>query len=132
MSKMTIKRQPTASELEILNILWDIGPSTVRTVNEKMNIKKESGYTTTLKLMQIMHEKGLVLRELDNRTHIYKAAVDKEKTREVVLDNFLDNIFGGSAMNMVMQALGNHKASKEEIDELKRLIQKLEEENSDE
>lgn len=119
---------PTGSELEILNILWEHGPSTVRFVNEKMNLRKEVGYTTTLKLMQIMTSKNLVSRNLENRTHIYTAIVEKEATRKIMLDSFLETTFSGSAMNLVMQALGNHTATTEELDELRKLIDMLEKE----
>ena len=126
MKNETLNIRPTASELEILNILWDEGPSTVRSVNRKVSLRKETGYTTTLKLMQIMTDKGLVERTLENRTHIYSAVAGKESTMNLMLDNFLESTFGGSAMNLVMQALGNHKATNEEIEELKKLIDRIE------
>ncbi len=119
--------KPTESELAILQLLWENGPSTVRFINDKLNESKEVGYTTTLKLMQIMHEKGLANRNTDSRTHIYSAAVAEGETRGRLLDQFLDKTFRGSAMELVMQALGNHNASQDELDEIKALIAKIEE-----
>lgn len=126
--------KPTDSELEILHILWEQGPSTVRTVNDLLNERrksgstklKESGYTTTLKLMQIMFEKGLVTRAEDGRTHTYSAAVREEDTQSLLLQQFVDNAFRGSTARLVMQALGNHDASTEELDEIKALIAQIE------
>lgn len=118
--------KPTDSELEILQILWESGPSKVRFVNDKLNEAREVGYTTTLKIMQIMAEKNLVTRNTDSRTHIYSAAVDETEARKNLLNKFVDTTFRGSAMSLVMQALGNHDASTEELDEIKNLIKKLE------
>lgn len=118
--------KPTESELEILRLLWENGPSSVRFVNEQLNLKKETGYTTTLKFMQIMLDKKLVTRNTDNRTHIYKAAVDQSVTQRKLLGKFVDNVFGGSAASLVMQALGNHTASQEELDQIKELIKEME------
>lgn len=129
MSKINIK--PTESELEILQILWEHGASTVRFVNDFLNEKrtsgqKEIGYTTTLKLMQLMHEKGLASRNEESRTHIYEAKVQEGEMQKALLEKFVDKTFRGSAMKMVMQALGNHKTSREELDEIKALISKIE------
>lgn len=118
--------KPTESELEILQILWEDGASSVRFVNDKLNEKRVIGYTTTLKFMQIMLEKKLVTRNTASRTHIYEAAVNETITQKQLLDKFVDTTFRGSAMKLVMQALGNHSASKEELDEIKKLIQKIE------
>ncbi len=123
--------KPTESELEILQLLWEYGPSTVRFVNDKLNESREVGYTTTLKLLQIMHDKGLANRNTDARTHIYSAAVAEGETRGRLLNQFLDKAFRGSAMDLVMQALGNHNASQDELDEIKALIAKMEQENKD-
>ncbi len=121
--------KPTDSELEILQILWETGPSTVRAINERLNEKREVGYTTTLKFMQIMFEKGFVTRQDDARTHIYAAAIDETDTQGALLRQFVDAAYRGSAIKMVMQALGNHDASSEELDEIKALISKIEEQN---
>lgn len=120
--------KPTEAELEILQVLWENGPSSVRFVNDELAGKREVGYTTTLKLMQIMYEKGLVTRNTDARSHIYEAATERSETQRTLLGNFVDNVFSGSAMNLVMQALGNHKASKDELDKIKALIEKMENE----
>ena len=122
--------KPTESELEILSILWNKGPSTVREVNEEMNRNKNVGYTTTLKLMQIMTEKGMVERVMDGRMHVYNAVAKQEDAQVRMLDRILETAFGGSASKLVLQALGNHKTSDEELKEIKALIKKLEEENS--
>ena len=118
--------KPTESELEILQILWQSGPSAVRFVNNSLNKKREVGYTTTLKLMQIMLEKGLVERNAENRSHIYKAVVSEADVQRQLLKKFVDTTFRGSAMKLVMQALGNHNTSAEELEEIKALIQKIE------
>lgn len=120
--------KPTESEIEILAVLWENGPSTVRFVNEKLG--KNTGYTTTLKLMQIMHDKGLVERVADGRTHIYNALARQEEMQVRLLDRLLQTAFSGSASRLVMQVLGNHTASEEELREIKDLIKKLEEEKS--
>ncbi len=120
--------KPTDAELEILQVLWENGPSSVRFVNEQLGERKEVGYTTTLKLMQIMHEKNLVRRNTDARSHIYEAAIERDETQRNLLGTFVDNVFSGSAMNLVMQALGNHKASRDELDQIKALIEKMENE----
>lgn len=119
-------KNPTESELEILQILWENGPSTVRFVNDHLNKLKEVGYTTTLKIMQIMNEKNLVSRKADGRQHIYKATVRKESVQKSLLDKFVENTFKGSAPQLVMQLLGNRKTSKAELDEIKALIDKIE------
>lgn len=123
-----MQSKPTEAELEILQVLWENGPSSVRFVNEQLGERKEVGYTTTLKLMQIMFEKGLVTRNTDARSHIYEAAIERDATQRNLLGTFVDNVFSGSAMNLVMQALGNHKASKDELDQIKALIEKMEKE----
>ncbi len=120
--------KPTDAELEILQVLWEHGPSPVRFVNDQLNERREVGYTTTLKLMQIMHEKGLVSRNTDNRSHIYEASVGRHETRNNLLGNFVDNVFSGSATDLVMQALGSHKTSKAELDQIKEFIRRIEDE----
>ena len=109
--------KPTESELEILQILWEKGVATVREVHERLAVTKDVGYTTTLKLMQIMNEKGIVKRDDSMRTHIYQAAVNKEKTQKHLLNKMISTLFGGSSTQLVIQALGddNHKTSQEEI-----------------
>lgn len=120
------KNNPTESELEILQLLWQYGPSTVRFINEKQNEEKEVGYTTTLKIMQIMAEKGMLAVNKESRKHIYTPTLDEERTKSKLLDGFLKKTFEGSAMKLVMQALGTHKPSKDELEEIKKLINKIE------
>ena len=122
MSNTNIK--PTEGEMEILQVLWQKGNATVREVHEALN-KKDSGYTTTLKLMQILHEKGMVERDTNQKTHIYKALVSQDKTEKQLVNKMIDNVFNGSAARLVMQALGNHSASAEEIDEIKKYLDSL-------
>ena len=116
--------KPTEGEMEILQVLWQSGLATVREVHEALN-KKDSGYTTTLKLMQIMHEKGMVERDTNQKTHIYKAIVNQDKTEKQLVNKMIDNVFNGSAARLVMQALGNHSASADEIDEIKKYLDSL-------
>lgn len=116
--------KPTEGEMEILQVLWKNGNCTVREVHEELN-KKDSGYTTTLKLMQIMHEKGLVDRDTSAKTHIYKTLINQEQTQQQLVNKMIDNVFNGSAARLVMQALGNKSASKEEIDLIKEYLDKL-------
>ena len=127
MAKKQIPK-PTDSELEILRILWENGKSTVKTVNEKLNEKKETGYTTTLKMLQIMYEKNLVERDENERSHIYKAAIGQNEIQKVLLDKLLETAFSGSAANLVMQALGNSQPSKEELKKIKELLNQIERE----
>jgi predicted transcriptional regulator len=122
------KIKPTEAELEILQILWANGSATVKDVNKKINEKKEAGYTTTLKTMQIMFEKGFVNRDKSGRSHTYSAAITKDETQQALLNKVLETAFGGSASKLVMQALGNKKTSKEELKEIKQLIEKIERE----
>ncbi len=117
--------KPTESELEILQILWNKGVATVREVHEELAATKDVGYTTTLKLMQIMHEKGLVKRDDSMRTHVYQAAVNKEKTQKHLLGKMIDSLFGGSPTQLVIQALGEHKASPEELERIQALLNDL-------
>lgn len=114
--------KPTESELEILQVLWKKGLATVREVHEELSAMKDAGYTTTLKLMQIMHEKGLVKRDDSMRTHVYQAAVSKEKTQKHLLGKMIDSLFGGSPTQLVIQALGEHKATPEELEKIQQMI----------
>ncbi len=104
--------KPTESELEILAVLWANENATVRLVHEELTKTKEAGYTTTLKLMQIMHEKGLVSRNTESKTHTYTPAIDKEKMQIQFVNKIITNLFAGSSANMVMQALGGNKQAK--------------------
>lgn len=124
MTKDSLK--PTEKELEILQVIWGNGPSTVRYINDILAVKTGIGYTTTLKLMQIMFEKGLLDRVKEGKTHIYTAEVSKEHAQGQLLDKLMDTVFNGSAMNLVMQALGNKQSSKEELNEIRAYLDKLE------
>ncbi len=117
--------KPTESELEILQVLWKHGPSSVRFVNDELSKVKEVGYTTTLKIMQIMHGKGLLDRQEEGRYHVYQPTVSEEHTQKHLLEKFVESAFGGSTMKMVMQALGGHKASDKELEEIKKLLENL-------
>lgn len=119
-------QKPTDSELAILQVLWQHGPSTVRQVYEHLSQGRDLGYTTALKLMQIMHEKGLVSRAEDGRSHVYSALLTEEEAQRDLLNRFVDTAFRGSAMKLVMQALGDGRASKAELDEVRRLLDQLE------
>ena len=118
--------KPTESELEILKVLWAKGAATVREVNDILNESREVGYTTTLKMMQLMAQKKLVNRDESARTHIYVAAVNQNIVQNNMLHQLLESAFGGSASKLVLNALGRSNASQKELDEIKALIQKLE------
>ncbi len=122
MINLTKGNKPTESELEILQVLWEREAATVRDVHEELLKTKEAGYTTTLKLMQIMFEKNLVTRDSSSKTHIYMPAVSRETTQNLFLNKMIDSLFAGSPAQLVMQALGNHKASKEELDEIRNFL----------
>ncbi len=117
--------KPTESELEILQVLWEKKTASVRDVHEELAKTKDVGYTTTLKLMQIMFEKGLVKRDSTLKTHFYQAATSREKTQKHLVGKMIDSLFGGSPTQLVLQALGNHKASPDELEEIRRLIENL-------
>src|SRR5438093_1822166 len=115
-------RKPTEAELAILRVLWANGPSTVRQVAEIMG--RETGYTTVLKLLQIMTEKGLVRRDESSRTHVYAAACSQDQTERQLVTDLMNRAFGGSAAKLVLQALAATRASPEELAEIKKLIDK--------
>lgn len=124
MTKKIIK--PTGKELEILHIIWEKSAASVKDVHDAMGGDKANGYTTILKLMQIMHEKGLVTRQKNGKLHLYKAVPTQENTRQQMLDKMIDTVFQGSAAQLVMSALGNKKSSKEELREIRQYLEKLE------
>lgn len=120
-----MKRQPqkpTASELEILHVLWSRGPSTVRDVLDALNEKKDMGYTGVLKLLQIMTAKGLVRRDESQRAHIYEACRPAEQTKRQLATDMLERVFAGSASQLMMHALAGHRASPEEVEDLRRIL----------
>jgi predicted transcriptional regulator len=117
--------KPTEGELEILQVLWEKGNATVREVHETILKTKEAGYTTTLKLMQIMFEKGLVTRDDSAKTHIYQPNVSREMTQSQFIGKMITSLFGGSSTQLVMQALGSQSPSKEELAEIQELLDNL-------
>ena len=122
--------QPTDAELEILSVLWERGPSTVREVHGVISRSKPAGYTTVLKLLQIMTEKGLVRRNEEQRAHVYEPRMAKEQTQRQLLGDLLERAFGGSATELVMQALSTKKASPDELAGIREILDKLEDDKS--
>ncbi|MDP9078222.1 MAG: BlaI/MecI/CopY family transcriptional regulator [Bacteroidota bacterium] len=118
--------KPTESELEILQVIWKKGQCTVRDVHEELSKNKDAGYTTTLKLMQIMHDKGLVERDTTSKTHLYKSLITREQAQQTALDKIISTVFKGSTSDLVIQALGHHRASKDEIDAIKDYLKQFE------
>jgi len=118
--------RPTDRELTILRILWDNGPSTVREVNEAMNEDENTGYTTTLKLMQIMTEKGLLLRDDSQFKHVYRPALTEEKAQKQLVGDLLDRAFSGSAEKLVMRALSAKKVSAKELASIRKMLDEFE------
>lgn len=121
-----VPSRATEKELEILQIIWKKGAASVKDVHEALGGDVSNGYTTILKLMQIMHEKGLVTRQKSGKLHLYEAVPTMEKTRQQILDKMIQTVFQGSAAQLVMSALGNKKSSKEELQEIKKYLEKLE------
>ena len=126
MSEEKKQWKPTDKELEILQVLWEKGPVSVREVHETLGGASENGYTTILKLLQIMHEKGIVTRQKSGKLHLYSAVHSQENTRQQIVDKMINTVFQGSSMQLVMSALGNRKSSKEELMEIKKYLEKLE------
>jgi len=118
--------KPTASELEILRVLWTRGPSTVREVHDSLSEKKDLGYTTVLKLLQIMTTKGTVRRNETQRAHVYEAVLPAEQTKRQIAGDMLQRVFEGSASQLMMHALAGRKSSPEEITELRRMLDEYE------
>jgi len=117
---------PTDRELAILGVLWDKGPSTVREVHEALKQEEETGYTTTLKLMQIMVDKGLLVREDGGRRHIYRPTVSEERTQKELIGDLLDRVFAGSAEKLVLRALSAKKVSPKELKRIRQMLDELE------
>jgi predicted transcriptional regulator len=115
-----VRRKPTDAELAILRILWTRGPSTVRQIAEALD--REAGYTTILKLLQIMTEKRLVARDESSRTHVYEAAFSQDETERQLVTDLLDRVFDGSAAKLVLQALATKKASADELAVIRRML----------
>jgi BlaI family transcriptional regulator, penicillinase repressor len=120
--------KPTAAETEILNVLWQTGPATVRRVHAELQQSRAVGYTTVLKLMQIMAEKGLLQRDSKERAHVYRPAIAREATERQLVGDLLDRVFGGSAARLVLRALSDRPASRSEIAEIRRILDEVEKE----
>ncbi|WP_118973887.1 BlaI/MecI/CopY family transcriptional regulator [Taibaiella koreensis] len=120
------RTEPTKSELEILKVIWECGTSTVRFVNDKLNEQREVNYTTTLKLMQIMVDKGILKRDERHMKHTYSLAEEEQETKAHLLEKFVDTVYRGSASKLVMQLLGHKKTTKKELQEIKDLLKQLE------
>jgi len=118
--------RPTDAELAILRVLWERGPSTVRDVHDELNLHAATGYTTVLKLLQIMTEKGLVVRDETERAHIYEARHSEQKTQRQLLSDLMDRAFGGSSAKLVLQALSGRKANSDELNAIRHLLDRLE------
>src|ERR1700722_10088934 len=124
--KKTPPPKPTDSELAILRVLWRLGPATVRQVHEELNRAQETGYTTVLKMLQIMTEKGLVKRDESERSHVYKPSCSEQSVQKQLVGHLLERAFGGSAQKLVLQALAAKKASPDELAEIRKLLDKME------
>ncbi|HAH36682.1 MAG TPA: BlaI/MecI/CopY family transcriptional regulator [Algoriphagus sp.] len=122
--------KPTEAELEILSILWKMGEASVRQVHEKLAETKDTGYTTTLKIMQIMHAKGMLSRNEQSRTHIYSPLTNQKETQKSLLKNLMSTAFGGSSKSLVIQALGEENPSQEELNEIRNFLDQLENKKS--
>jgi predicted transcriptional regulator len=120
--------EPTRAQLEILQVLWKHGPSTVRFVNDQLNEQRQSlSYTSTLKLMQIMHEKGMLQRDESSMTHVYSTRLEEGRTKGVVLKKFVDSMYNGSVKSLMLELLGNEQAGSKEWDKIKDLLNQLDE-----
>lgn len=125
-SQASEKPRPTAGELEILGVLWEVGPATVRQVFTALEARKPAGYTTVLKLMQIMTDKGLLIRDESDRAHVYQPSAPREEMQSTLVDDLLDRAFGGSASQLVQRALESRRLSPAEMDEIRRMIESAE------
>ncbi|WP_223788971.1 BlaI/MecI/CopY family transcriptional regulator [Marinicella meishanensis] len=124
---MTNLPKPTKTELAILNIMWVISPATVRQIHEEIIKTGKTSYTTTLKMLQVMHQKGLVTRNSEHKAHIYEPTLSKKETQKQMLEDLKNRLFGGSISSLVMQALGTSDETKQsELDEIRALIEKVE------
>ena len=123
--------QPTEAELEILQLLWEMEPATVRAIHDQLKLKKEVGYTTTLKQIQRMHEKGMIRRTEEGRKHLYWAQLKETRVKQSLLNRLLDTAFKGSAIELIQHALGRTKGDQAEMEELEKLIAKKKQERKD-
>ena len=123
-------KKPTDAELELLHVLWTHGPSSVRFVNTELSKNRDVVYTTTLKMMQVMAEKGLLKRDTSARSHLYEAAIGQEEIQQSLLDKLVQTAFKGSPLNLVLQALGHEKTSQKDLEKIKQIIEKIKKEQS--
>ena len=119
-------KKPTDAELEVLSVLWKNGPSSVRLVNTELSKNRNVVYTTTLKMMQVMVDKGFLKRDTSERTHLYEAAIEEEEIQQSLLNKLVQTAFKGSPLSLVLQALGHEKTSPEDLEEIKKIIKKIE------
>lgn len=119
--------KPTDSELSVLSVLWKDGPSTVRHVNDRLNTERRVGYTNTLKIMQIMHDKGLLERDESARSHVYAPAIGPDDVKRDILSHMIDSVFDGKTSDLLVHALGNYKPAAGELEQIRNMINKLEE-----
>jgi BlaI family transcriptional regulator, penicillinase repressor len=122
--------KPTDKELEILQVLWDKGPASVKDVHQELGGEEKNGYTTILKLMQIMHEKGIVERQKNGKHHLYRPLISEEITRQVMVDKIVSKVFKGSTSQLIISALGNGKSSREELDKIRHYLDNLDKEKA--
>lgn len=127
MARSKSTNKPTEAELSLLNVLWSIGPATVREIHDAVSSTQKTGYTTVLKILQIMHEKALVIRDESNRAHVYAPANSQMHTQSSLLQDLVSKAFGGSTSNLVMRAIGE-STSQQEIDDIRQLLNKIEQE----
>jgi predicted transcriptional regulator len=118
--------QPTEVEMQILRILWDLGPSPVREIHRRLEAAKGTNYSTTVKMLAVMLQKGLVKRDEEARPHVYRAALTRAKTGKRMLDDLIEKVYDGSTMSLVLQALSSEKATKEELDQIRRVLDQME------
>jgi predicted transcriptional regulator len=126
MAEKAVTPRPTDAELAILRVLWERGPSTVREVHDALSSTQDSGYTTVLKLLQIMTEKGIVVRDESERAHVYESRLSEQRTQRQLLGDLMDRAFGGSSAKLVVQALSGRRASSEELHDIRMLLDQLE------
>jgi BlaI family transcriptional regulator, penicillinase repressor len=118
--------QPTEVEMQILRILWELGPSPVREIHRRLEAAKGTNYSTTVKMLAVMLQKGLVKRDEEAQPHVYRPALTRAKTGKRMLDDLIEKVYDGSAMSLVLQALSSGKATKEELDEIRRILDQIE------
>jgi BlaI family transcriptional regulator, penicillinase repressor len=119
-------QQPTEVELQILKILWDLGPSPVRKIHARLNADKGTNYSTTVKMLSVMLDKGIVKRDENESPHVYRAALSRDKAGKQMLRDLIDRVYDGAAMSLILQALGSTTATQAELDEARRLLDRLE------